>query len=94
MVFSHTSLEVGIETVLLLGSLKRAIFFFGLILKVVEYSKGVSLEGLESKGEQELKKSKKFLESAKDGISSKCPIYTSLGELPVERSPWKFKKTK
>lgn len=87
-VFGHTSRGLVIGTVLFSGGLRRAIFFFSLILEMVGYSKGG-----ESKGEQGLKKVKKFLKNVEDGITSKCTIYTSLGGLAIERSPWKFKKT-
>lgn len=49
------------------------------------YSKMGFFEGLLSKCEQEFKKGKKLLESAKDGIASNYPIYTSLGGFAIEK---------
>lgn len=68
MVFNHMSLGVRIETALLPGRVTRAILLCRLILEAYKCSLGGSLEGVESNIGWELKKGKKFLESAKDGI--------------------------
>lgn len=89
MAFDHTSLGVGIA--LLPRRDRRVVFFFGLIREVHEYLETSWLEGL-ARRLDEISEEQEVLRKHTLRISSKCPIYTSLEGLTIERSPWYSKR--